>query len=168
MSWHERGLAARPVAERATVDELGDEILAIVELACIVDRQNMRMIQGGRDLGFALEAAARLRIGQRRGQELDRDLAVQPCVVGAIHLAHPTRTDEGDDLIEPYTGARRKRHRSVCRWIVAGSALPDRPQFLVLGPWSVLCPRSLVRRSEEDEGPGTYFLLARSKRDVSM
>ena len=37
---------ARPVAERAAVDELGDEILAIVDLAGIVDREDVRMIQG--------------------------------------------------------------------------------------------------------------------------
>ncbi len=56
-------LRSRPVAERATVDELRHEILAIVELAGVVDRQNVRMTQGGRDLGLALKAAARFRIG---------------------------------------------------------------------------------------------------------
>jgi hypothetical protein len=30
---------------------------------------------------------------------LDRDLTLEPCVAGAIHLAHASDADEGEDLI---------------------------------------------------------------------
>ena len=59
----------RPVSERAAVDELRDQILPAVELPDVVDREDVRMVQRGRRLRFALEAAARGRIGQRRRTE---------------------------------------------------------------------------------------------------
>ena len=45
-----------PVSERAAVNELADKILAPVQLAGIVDREDMGMIERGCELRFALEA----------------------------------------------------------------------------------------------------------------
>ena len=58
------------------------------------------MRQRGDRLGLALEARERRRIGgQVRGQDLDRDLAVECLVARAIDLAHPSRAERGDDLV---------------------------------------------------------------------
>ena len=48
-----------PILERAAVDELGDQILPAVDLAGIVHRENVRMVERGRHLRFLLKAAAR-------------------------------------------------------------------------------------------------------------
>src|SRR2546422_2197926 len=60
---------------------------------------------------FLLEAVQPLGIvGKAGGQDLDRDLALQPWIGGAIHLAHPARPERRDDFVgaEPHTW--RQRH----------------------------------------------------------
>src|SRR5262249_49910834 len=48
----------------------------------------------------ALEALAAAGSGAERGREdLDRDVAVEPDVTGAIHLAHAARAERRDDLV---------------------------------------------------------------------
>ena len=52
------------------------------------------MIQRGEDFGFALEPREAFGIGgERLGQDLDRDVALQVGVAGAIHLAHAAGAD---------------------------------------------------------------------------
>ena len=49
---------------------------------------------------LAVEAVAQLRVGgERRGEDLDGDGAIEPRIAGAIHLAHAARAEQGDDLI---------------------------------------------------------------------
>jgi hypothetical protein len=62
-------------------------------------------------LGFALEACQPLGI-VRKGvrQHLDRDLAPEARIRGAIDLPHATHADLGGDLIRAETGARSQRH----------------------------------------------------------
>jgi len=50
---------ARPFAERAAVHELGDEILAILFLAGVVDGDDVRVVERRGHARFLLEAAAR-------------------------------------------------------------------------------------------------------------
>ena len=58
------------------------------------------MIERGGRVRLALEAPEPLGIGrQRRGQHLDRDVAPEPRVAGAIDLAHSTRAERRDDLV---------------------------------------------------------------------
>ena len=60
-----------------------------------VDRGDVRMIQRREHLRFALEPREPIRIGRERlRQDLERDVAIQPRVAGAIHLAHAARADE--------------------------------------------------------------------------
>ena len=57
---------------------------------------------------FALEARAPIRIARHaRGQHLDRDLAIETCVLGPIDLAHAAGANRGDHLIRPESGAGR-------------------------------------------------------------
>ena len=52
------------------------------------------------DAGFALEARKRLRVvGETLGKNLDRDVALQPRVPGAIHLAHSAGAERREHLI---------------------------------------------------------------------
>jgi hypothetical protein len=48
--------------------------------------------------------------GELRGQDLDRDDAIEPRVAGPIDLAHATGPDGRDDLIRPEANAGRKVH----------------------------------------------------------
>jgi hypothetical protein len=51
-------LGASPVSERATINQLGNQILAAIKLSGIVDGKNVGMVQRGCHLGLALEATA--------------------------------------------------------------------------------------------------------------
>ena len=71
------------------LDQLHHERGHAVRLLEAVDVRDVRMVQRGEDFGFALEP--REALGIRREalrQDLDRDLAFQLRVGGAIHLAH--------------------------------------------------------------------------------
>ena len=61
---------ARPIAQRAAVDELRDDVLAPFVLADVVHREDVRMVQRGGHLRFALEAPPRLRVEQLVRQNL--------------------------------------------------------------------------------------------------
>ena len=67
------------------------------------------MIQGGEHFGFALKAREPIRIGGKRsGQDLESDLALQPCVARAIHLAHAADAQRIENFVRSETGARLK------------------------------------------------------------
>jgi hypothetical protein len=64
------------------------------------------MVQGGEDLGLALEPGDPFGVeGEGVGQDLDRDLTIQLGIEGAIHLPHATLADEGGDLIHAEASA---------------------------------------------------------------
>ncbi len=97
-----------PVVQRAAVDELAHEILRSVVLADVVHRHDMRMVQRRRRLGFLLEAPPRLRVGERRRQELDRDRTMQLRVGRAIDDAHAAAADHLVNLIAADSRAARQ------------------------------------------------------------
>jgi hypothetical protein len=58
------------------------------------------MIQRGERFRLALESRDPLEIGDEHlGQNLDRDLALEVCVRGAIDLAHPAAAERRDDFV---------------------------------------------------------------------
>ncbi len=58
------------------------------------------MIQRREQLRFALEAGQPIGIaGEEVGQDLERDVAPEPRVAGAIDLSHAAGAERGDDLI---------------------------------------------------------------------
>ena len=60
------------------------------------------MVQAGEDLGFPLEPGQPLRIaGERLGQDLQGDIAVELRVSGAIDLPYPTFPDESRHVVVP-------------------------------------------------------------------
>ena len=65
-----------------------------------VDRGDVRVVELREELRLALESRqALLVLGERRGQDLDRDLALQPRVGRAVDLAHPALAELGGDLV---------------------------------------------------------------------
>ena len=58
------------------------------------------MRERGGGLRFALEAHHPVRVARKLlGQDLERDLALELAVAGAVDLAHPARAERGDDLV---------------------------------------------------------------------
>jgi hypothetical protein len=65
-----------------------------------------RMIERGEDFGLALKAGEPVGISRdRRRQHLDRDLALQIRVGGAIDLAHPACPERVEDFVGSETRA---------------------------------------------------------------
>ena len=90
-----RGSVPRPahslaqVIERPAFDELHRQKVDAVDLLDGVDRDDGRMIDRRDRTGLAPEAIQHLVTrGQFGGQHLDRDIAIEARVVGAVHLAH--------------------------------------------------------------------------------
>ena len=80
--------ARRPVPKRPAVDELGDKILTALDFIGVVHGEDVRMIEPGRRLRFALEAPARGRVCDVAGEELDRNGPPELGVQRPIHDAH--------------------------------------------------------------------------------
>jgi hypothetical protein len=73
------------------------EIHAVL-LADLVDAGDVGVREGGEHLGLPSEARQPLRIvGERRRQYLDRHLAPEAGVLGAVDLAHAALTELGGD-----------------------------------------------------------------------
>ena len=70
-------------------------------------RADVRMVQRGDGLRFALEAllAFRNRSRQVRREHLDGDRAVQPRVGRLVDLAHAAGAERREDLVGPESGA---------------------------------------------------------------
>src|ERR1700694_5614477 len=69
------------------------------------------MVERGQDLGFALEAGHALGVaGKRLGQNLQRNIALQLGVAGAVHLAHAAGTDGREDLVRAKSRTHCQRH----------------------------------------------------------
>jgi hypothetical protein len=69
-------------------------------LADVIDGADVRMVQSGSSLRFALEAAERLRVfGHVIRQELERDKTVQPRVFTLVDDTHPAAAQLFDDAV---------------------------------------------------------------------
>jgi hypothetical protein len=70
------------------------------------------MVERRRGLGFLDEASLGLLVVRQLGRrELEGDRPVQPRVLGAVHDAHPARTNRGNNLVRTHTRAWGERHR---------------------------------------------------------
>jgi hypothetical protein len=96
------GPARDPLREVFALDELHDERRDVrigrlspdspPALLHAIDLRDMRVIERRECPCFTLEALAPLRIGRKRvGQNLQRDIAAQPGIATAVHLAHTAR-----------------------------------------------------------------------------
>ena len=78
-----------------------------VDVAEVVHGDDVRFLQPRRHPRLAPEALLVARVcGHLRAQHLDRHHALLDGVVGAVHLAHPTDTDQRMQLVGPESGAQ--------------------------------------------------------------
>jgi hypothetical protein len=69
------------------------------------------VVERRRELRLAQQPSASGAVMQRLGgQHLDGDLAFEPVVARAVHLAHPTRAEGSENLVGGETGTGRQRH----------------------------------------------------------
>jgi hypothetical protein len=69
------------------------------------------VVQRAGGAGLVLEAAEPLGIGDLLGKNLDRDLALQARVTGAVDLAHAPRAEEPHHLVRAESRACLESHR---------------------------------------------------------
>ena len=86
-------------------DQLQNQELRRADFFEAVDRGNLRVVERGKDVRFPPKARDPLRVGGHAlRQGLDGDVAREARIAGAIHLAHPTRPERGDDLVRSDRG----------------------------------------------------------------
>ena len=74
--------------------------------------RNMRVIERGKDLRFALETGQSLGIrGKGRRKNLQRDVAAKARVACAIHLAHSASTERTGDFVDADLLTSGERHK---------------------------------------------------------
>src|ERR1700681_4939298 len=71
----------------------------------IVQMADVGVVQRGNRMGFAGKA-----LGELRGGNFDRDVAIQAWIARPIYLTHATCTDRRKDLVGPQTSSGRQRH----------------------------------------------------------
>ena len=98
-------------AKRLAFDEFEHEKTGPFRLLKIVDRRNVRMIQRRQNFGLALKPAHSRGIMRKLlWQDLDRDLAFQLRVPGAIHLSHAALAEQTSDLMRTELRTDGQRH----------------------------------------------------------
>ncbi len=91
--------APDPLVEPLALDQLHDQRKMAVERLEPEQRGDVRMVERGEQPRLALEAGAPLGVGRERlGQQLQRHLAPEPRVAGAVDLAHAATAEQGGDL----------------------------------------------------------------------
>ena len=82
-----------------------------------MDGHDIRMVEGRDDLSLALESAEpRCVACELVGENLQCNITLEVEIAGAIHLAHPARTDRTEDFEVADPKAEPDRHgRGFCR-----------------------------------------------------
>jgi len=76
-----------------------------------MNRGDVWVIEGGEELRFTLEAGHAVRsLRHLFREDLDRDLALELGVAGAIHLTHPALPERGEDLEDAEAGSGGEGH----------------------------------------------------------
>ena len=93
------------------VDELHHERADDIRAFDAVDMSDVGMVQRGKRLRLTLEARQAVGVrGEELGNDLDRDVAVEPGIPGTVDFAHAAGADGGDDFIRAESGSGRQRH----------------------------------------------------------
>ena len=105
----------RPACDRdgeiLALDQFHHERERGARLLQAVNLGDVGMVEGRQHAGFPLEAGQAVGIGRDSlRQHLDRDVAMQPRVPGAIDLAHAAGADGPDDFVGAEACTRRQRH----------------------------------------------------------
>src|SRR6266852_1170930 len=87
-------LASDPVPERLSLQQFHGDEGSPVGLVNLVDRADVRVVQGGRSLGLPLKTAESLCVvGEFVGKELQGDVTTELQVFGLVDHAHAPTAD---------------------------------------------------------------------------
>ena len=93
--------------QRRPLEVLHHQVIDPVLAADVVDGADVGVAQRRQAPRFALEPLTDDWIGgQRRGQDLDRDGAIEPRVAGRVDFAHTAGAERAGDLVRAEAGAR--------------------------------------------------------------
>ena len=103
----ERDRAERDALRQVlTLDELHHDRTHTATFLEAVDVRDVRVIDGRQCLRFAREPREPIGVaGERVGQDLQRDVAIELRIARAEDLAHSARADAGDDFVDAETRA---------------------------------------------------------------
>ena len=105
-------LAIHVLLERLAFEQLHDEELLPLVFSHVVNGADVRIVQRGCGVCFALEALLRTGFSGETGrQNLDRDVSFETRVNGTVNFAHPAGANGRFDSIGAQPGARRQVHR---------------------------------------------------------
>ena len=113
-------------AQRQALDEFGGDEMLLAGMADLIDGDDVRMIERAGDFGLLLEAMHALGVPQKLfRQQLERDLAIQPCVARQVNLSHAACAKQRNHFVMRQPSANGDRHPKT-----SGKSLPDRNQLL--------------------------------------
>src|SRR5215813_4697013 len=101
----ERGYRRHPpfsqnLSQRQPFNEFGGDEMRRVEIADLVNGDDIRMVEGAGGFGLLLESEQSLIVfGALFEQQLERDLSFESRVAGQIDLPHPAGADRRNDLV---------------------------------------------------------------------
>ena len=126
--------------QRLPVEERHHEVVGTAGVADVVEAAGMGMVKGGDSARFAFEAAATAAIaGDLANQDLDGDVAAEPRVTRAIHLAHAAGTQRGEHFVRAEACSRCEGHfrnrAGQLRTTVSGEANPSPVDVLTRKRW---------------------------------
>ncbi len=110
LGYRQRGAPPDELGERLAPDVFHHDERRSLELARVVDVDDVRMVQRGKGPGFARKPFAKLRRVERRVQQLERDETVRVRIAGEIQVAHAAAADPALDLVTADVG-RLRSHR---------------------------------------------------------
>ncbi len=98
-----RGAAADDqLLQRAAVEELHRDVVGVLRLAAVVDRDDVRVVERGGVLGLAAEALDELVVVPVTAvEDLDRDAAAELLVLGEVDVGHPAGAELALDPVAP-------------------------------------------------------------------
>ena len=97
--------------EVLAVDELHHERLLAARLLEAEHRRDVRMVKLGQKLRLQREPLQTLAVlDKRRGEHLDRDVAIQPRIARAVDFSHSARADGIEDHERSKPGCRSQGH----------------------------------------------------------
>ena len=95
-----------------SVDELHGYRVHRTRVLDAVNRRDVGVVECGQRLGFAREPCPPVIVTSHGlGQDLQRDVSLQPEVAGTVHLAHSTCAEPVDDLVRTNVLAGRQTHQ---------------------------------------------------------
>ena len=108
----ERAVGANHLTERAPSDQLHHDVVVLVLLANVVDQDDVRVAQPGRDRRLLLEAGHEAIVSREMGrQQLDRPVLLQIAVAGSIDDAHPPAPERLLEVVRPDAAHARSIQR---------------------------------------------------------